>query len=107
MPVNYESTNCASVASLFCVNKLSRILIDDMIDKRAKHFCNDPENKRIKLKHTQRLGLEYEFADKEAIDCVIEAIKQHKNSMPMILKDIYERVIIDLEAKKKELKESS
>jgi len=76
----------------------------DTITRTAKLICNDPECKRIKLKHTQRLGIEFEFADKEAIDCVISAIRQHMNSIPIVLAEVYKQTIIDLENRKKEFK---
>jgi 5,10-methenyltetrahydromethanopterin hydrogenase len=77
------------------------------IEKTAKEFCHDPECKRIKFKHTQRLGFEFTFADKEAVDCVIKAINQRKDSMPWGLKNLYEQVVLDLENKKKEFKNST
>lgn len=77
------------------------------IERSAKQICNDPECKRIKFRHTEKLGFEYTFADKEAIDCVIQAIKQHKDSMSWGLKNLYEQVILTLENKKKEFKDST
>ena len=76
------------------------------IERTAKEICHDPECKRIKFKHTQKLGFEYTFADIEAVDCVIKAIKQRKDSMPWGLKNLYGQVILDLENKKKEFKNS-
>ena len=77
------------------------------IERTAKEICHDPECKRIKFKHTQKLGFEFTFADKEAVDCVIKAINQRKDSMPWGLKNLYEQVILDLENKKKEFKNST
>jgi 5,10-methenyltetrahydromethanopterin hydrogenase len=76
----------------------------NVVQRTAKEICHDPECNRIKFKHTETLAFEYTFADKEAIDCVIKAINQHRDSMPMVLREIYGRVIIDLENKKKEFK---
>jgi len=75
------------------------------ITRTAKLICNDPDCKRIKLKHT-RQEIEFEFADRDAIDCVISAIRQHMSSMPITVAEVYKRFIIDLEKKKKEFRSS-
>jgi hypothetical protein len=74
----------------------------DTVVRTAKQICNDPECKCIKLKHTQGLRIEFEFMDKGAIDCVINAIKQHLSSMPFPLAEIYKHTINELENRKKQ-----
>lgn len=75
----------------------------EKIQISAKNLCNDHESERIKFEHTQELGFRFEFADKEAIDCVIMAIKQQLNSMPLTLKMVYEQLIKRLETRKQQL----
>jgi hypothetical protein len=72
------------------------------VENTAKQICNDTDSKRIKLKHTQELGFSYEVSDKEAIDCLIDAVKQHLNSMPSILQEIYKTFMKELEGKKRQ-----
>jgi hypothetical protein len=72
----------------------------------AKELCNDPDCKRIKRllqqQDTGNLSLNVEFADKEAIDCMLKAIDQHQESMPPSLQQIYDAIKPQLEAKKAE-----
>jgi hypothetical protein len=49
------------------------------------------------------VGVDFKFEDKHAIDCVLKAIEQLKDSMPVFLKGFYERVVDDLTTKRIEL----
>ena len=73
------------------------------IELLAKQFCGDKESHRIKFEHTDKMGVDFEFEDKHAIDCVLKAIEQLKDSMPVFLKGFYERVVDDLTTKSIEL----
>lgn len=75
------------------------------VTQTAKELCNDPDCKRIKLQQkqqqdTENLSLNVEFADKEAIDCMLKAIDQYQESMPPSLQQIYEAIKPQLETKK-------
>lgn len=75
------------------------------VTQTAKELCSDPDCKRIKLQQKQQqdtgnLSLNFEFADKEAIDCMLKAIDQLQESMPPSLQQIYEAIKPQLEAKK-------
>jgi hypothetical protein len=74
------------------------------VTQTATELCNDPDCKRIKLLQqqgdTENLSLNVEFADKEAIDCMLKAIDQHRESMPPSLQQIYEEIKTQLDAKK-------
>jgi hypothetical protein len=72
----------------------------------AKKMCNDPDCKRIKLKSTENRSFRCEFADKDAVDCVIEAIQQHLNAMPLALQHFYKESISRLETKKQGFEKS-
>jgi hypothetical protein len=75
-------------------------------------LCNDSDCQRIKLllqqqQHQQdsaNPSLNFEFADKEAIDCVLKAIDQHQQSMPPSLQQICDAIKPQLEAKKAEFR---
>jgi hypothetical protein len=71
----------------------------DHVGRAAKQICNDPDCKRIKLTKTGLGQVEYEFADREAIDCVIQAINRHLNSMPIVQQEIFKRLITEFETK--------
>jgi len=75
----------------------------DRVGRTAKQTCNDPQGERIKLTRTGQGGVEFEFADKDAIDCVINAIKRHLPSMPDIQKRIFEGMLKDFESRKSKL----
>lgn len=47
------------------------------IANTAKQICNDPDCKRIKIIETDQGRINFEFADKEAIDCAIQSIQRH------------------------------
>ena len=74
----------------------------EKIETTARSLCNDPNKQRIKFNHTQEFGFKFEFADKESVECVIRAIRQYLSSMPMTYKMVYERVITELENRKKQ-----
>jgi len=78
----------------------------EKIIKTAKEICNDPDCKRIKRKGSTAEGREIlvnlEFADKGAIDCMIQAIKKYLDTMPDGVKQIFETEIKRLEEMKKE-----
>ncbi len=75
------------------------------VTQTAKEICNDPDCKRIRRLQQQDTGnlrLNVEFADKEAIDCMLRAIDKLQKSMPPSLQQIYEAIKPQLEAKKVE-----
>ena len=74
------------------------------IETTARKICDDPDGKRIRMTNTYTQNNSYtdfQFADKESMDCVIKAIEEYLHSMPLPVKYLYERLIIDLENKKK------
>jgi hypothetical protein len=71
----------------------------------AKQICNDPSCKRIKLiDEKEKAKFSFEFADSEAIDCIIKSIQTHLSSMPPIQQDVYKGLIPHFENNKKEMK---
>ena len=72
------------------------------ITKTAKEMCNDPECKRIRLKRNSSTEFEFEFSDKESIDCVLKAIQHHINYIPSLIRPLFEQNMKSwLEEKKK------
>jgi len=69
----------------------------DRIGRTAKEICNDPDCKRIKLIKDEYGKIKFQFADKEAVDCVIQAIKTHLNSMPKTQQVIFKGFTTELE----------
>lgn len=67
------------------------------VARSAKEICNDPECKRIKLIKNEYGKVKFQFADREAVDCVIQAIKTHLNSMPRAQQEIFKGFTTDLE----------
>jgi len=67
------------------------------IGKTAKEICNDPDCKRIKLIKDGDGKIKFQFADKEAIECVIQAINRHQNSMPMIQQEIFKQLVTEFQ----------
>jgi len=63
----------------------------------AKGICNDPECKRIKLIKNGYGKVKFQFADKEAVDRVIQAINTHLNSMPTVQQEIFKGFTTELE----------
>ena len=84
-------------------SKTSFIAWANRFELLAKQFCGDKESHRIKFEHTDKMGVDFEFEDKHAIDCVLKAIEQLKDSMPVFWKGFYERVVDDLTTKRIEL----
>ena len=84
-------------------SKTSFIAWTNRVELLAKQFCDDEKSKRIKFKHTDKMGIDFEFEDKHAIDCVLKALEQMKDSMPVFLKGFYERVVDNLTTKRIEL----
>ena len=76
----------------------------ETIEKIAKKICNDPDCKRIKFKYTEESGFAFEISDKEAADCVIQAIQEYENSQSIIIREQSRVLIKDLEKTKKDLK---
>ena len=70
------------------------------IERTAKQICNDHDCKRIKLIKTGQGKVNFQFADKEAIDCGIKSIQTHLNSMPLIQQGIFKELIQEFEMKK-------
>jgi|SRR5215211_2326378 len=77
------------------------------IESTARLLCNDHQAKRIRLKTSpqgrDKTTINFEFADKEAIDCVINAIRRHYHSMPNMQQQFYDRIIKNLEARKRQM----
>ncbi|HEY6950059.1 MAG TPA: hypothetical protein VI146_05565 [Nitrososphaeraceae archaeon] len=67
------------------------------IGRTAKEICNDPDCKRIKLIKDEYGKIKFQFADKEAVDCVIQAIKTHLDSMPKTQQVIFKGFTTELE----------
>jgi hypothetical protein len=67
------------------------------VGRTAKEICNDPGCKRIKLIKNEYGKVKFQFADREAVDCVIQAIKTHLNSMPRTQQVIFEGFTTELE----------
>jgi hypothetical protein len=51
------------------------------IASTARQTCNDPDCKRIKIFETAQGRINFEFTDKEAINCVIQSIQRHSIAM--------------------------
>ena len=66
------------------------------VGRTAKELCNDPDCKRIKLIKNEYGKVKFQFADREAVDCVIQAIKTHLNSMPSAQQVIFKRFTTEL-----------
>ena len=81
-------------------SKTSFVAWANRIELLAKQFCGDEKSHRIKFEHTDKMGVDFEFEDKHAIDCVLKAIEQLKDSMPTFLKGFYERVVDNLTTKR-------
>ena len=71
------------------------------IQETAKEICNDVNGSHIQLKATNNENLHAEFAVKISIDCIIKAIESYLNLTPSPTKEIYKKLIVDLEKKKK------
>jgi hypothetical protein len=70
------------------------------IGNAAKQICNDPDCKRIKIIERDQGRINFEFADKEAIDCVIQSIQRHLTAMPSSQQEIFRRLKTEFETKR-------
>jgi hypothetical protein len=70
------------------------------IANTAKQICNDPDCKRIKIIETDQGRINFEFTDKEAINCVIQSIQRHLTAMPGTQQEIFKRLKAEFETKK-------
>jgi hypothetical protein len=68
----------------------------------AKQICSDPDCKRIKIIKTDQGRLNFEIADKEAIDCVIQSIQRHLTVMPGTQQEIFNKLKTEFEIKRTE-----
>jgi hypothetical protein len=68
----------------------------------ANQICSDPDCKRIKIIETDQGRLNFEIADKEAIDCVIQSIQRHLTVMPVTQQEIFNKLKTEFEIKKTE-----
>ncbi|MGB8643168.1 MAG: hypothetical protein WCD28_12875 [Nitrososphaeraceae archaeon] len=68
----------------------------------AKQICSDPDCKRIKIIETDQGRLNFEIADKEAIDCVIQSIQRHLTVMPGTQQEIFNKLKTEFEIKRTE-----
>ena len=57
---------------------------------------------RIKIIETDQGRLNFEIADKEAIDCVIQSIQRHLTVMPGTQQEIFNKLKTEFEIKKTE-----
>jgi hypothetical protein len=70
------------------------------IANTAKQICNDPDCKRIKIIETDQGRINFEFTDKEAINCVIQSIQRYLTAMPGTQQEIFKRLKAEFETKK-------
>jgi hypothetical protein len=70
------------------------------IANTARQICDDHNCKRIKIIETNQGKVNFEFADKEAIDCVIQSIQRHLKTMPFTQQKIFNRLKTEFETKK-------
>ena len=70
------------------------------IANTAKQICNDPDCKRIRIIETDQGRINFEFADKEAIGCVIQSIQRHLAAMPGSQQGIFRRLKTEFETKR-------
>ena len=68
----------------------------------AKQICNDSDCNRIKIIETDQGRLNFEIADKDAIDCVIQSIQRHLTIMPGTQQEIFNKLKTEFEIKKTE-----
>jgi hypothetical protein len=73
----------------------------------AKQLCNDPNCERIKIVKAGQGKVSFQIVDKEAIDCVIKSIERHLSSMPDLQREIFKKLRVELETKKKEFEPST
>jgi len=62
------------------------------VELAAKLFCHDEKRKRIRFKHTEKMGIDVEFMGKRDIDRVLRAIENQNNAMPAFLRENFNRV---------------
>lgn len=53
----------------------------DDIEKRAKELCNDSDYKRITFKPLPDSQIDLQLTDAEAIDCLIQAIREYMGNV--------------------------
>jgi uncharacterized protein YjhX (UPF0386 family) len=70
------------------------------IASTAKQICNDHDCKRIKIIETDQGRINFEFTDKEAINCVIQSIQRHLTALPDTQQEIFKRLKTEFETKK-------
>lgn len=79
----------------------------ETVENSATEICGDPDHKRIKFKPKPDNTIDMEFADLNALNCALQAIRRHLTSMPPTTKWFYEGIIEHLESKKAEIQEPS
>ena len=72
------------------------------VEELANQRCNENENEnvRVRIRHRGNVGLDFEFSDRDAIECAINAIDEVTESMPQFLKGFYKQIIADLKEHK-------
>ena len=60
-------------------SKTSFVAWTNRIELLAKQFCGDQKS-HIKFKHTAKMGADFQFKDKHAIDCGIKSNRAIKGS---------------------------
>ena len=59
----------------------------DLVGMTAKQICSDPDCKRIKINREGEGKVNFQFADREAIDCMTQSILRHLPQMPPIVQE--------------------
>lgn len=72
------------------------------VEELANQGCNDNENEnvRVRIRRRGNVGLDFEFSDRDAIECAINATHEVTESMPQFLKGFYKEIISDLKEHK-------
>ena len=70
------------------------------VEELANKRWNENENVRVRIRHRGNVGLDFEFSDRDAIECAINAIHEVEESMPQFLKGFYKEIISDLKEHK-------
>ena len=66
------------------------------VEELANQRCNENENVRVTIRHRGKVGLDFEISNKDALECVINAVDEVTESMPQFLKGFYKEIVSDL-----------
>jgi tRNA(Ser,Leu) C12 N-acetylase TAN1 len=53
----------------------------ERVEELANQRCNENENVRVRIRHRGKVGLDFEISDRDALECVINAIKKSKDRL--------------------------